>query len=317
MDIRDHRGIKAGAAEALAAAPNYRKLVLLSTGAAAVLSLTASVLSFILDEQIAGTGGLAGLGLRSILSTVQMMLSFATAALLPFWNQGFTSAALKLSRKESAGYGTLLDGFCRFGPVLRLLLLKELLCILLITGCMYVGLSVLSYTPLAFPFYDALSQTDIMNTGVLDEATLASLTDTLLPMLLVCAVLCFIAIIPIFYRLRLAELRIMDEPGCGAIAAALESGRLMHHNCLALLRLDLSFWWFYLADLLIAVLCYGDMILPALGITLPFSENIAYFVFYIIGLLAQILLYWHAWGYVSASYARFYDTLRPPQTPEA
>jgi uncharacterized membrane protein len=314
MSIRDYRGIKASALEALSVAPNHKKLVLLSTGAAAVLSLTTTVLSFILEGQIADTGGLAGLGMRSILSTIQFILSMATAALLPFWNQGFTSAALKLSRKQPTDHSTLLDGFRRFGPVLRLLLLKEILLILLISGCMYLGISVLSFTPLAFPFYDALSQTDAMNTGIMDDATLATLGNAMLPMLLGCAVLCLVVTIPLFYRLRLAELRIMDDPTCGAIAATLESGRLMRHNCLALFRLDLSFWWFYLADLLIAVLCYGDMILPALGITLPFSANVAYFVFYIIGLLSQVLLHWYARSYVSVSYARFYDTLRPPQT---
>ena len=59
MSIRDYRGIKASALEALSVAPNHKKLVLLSTGAAAVLSLTATVLSFILEGQIADTGGLA------------------------------------------------------------------------------------------------------------------------------------------------------------------------------------------------------------------------------------------------------------------
>lgn len=316
MDIQNYRGIKADTAKALNAAPQHKKLVLVSTGVAATLSLAASLLSFLLEGRIADTGGLGGLGLRSALSTVQVLLSLTTAALLPFWNRGFTSGALRLSRKEPADCGTLLDGFRRFGPVLRLLLLKEVLYLILIMSSLYLGFSILSYTPLAFPFYEAVSQTDLLSGGMPDDATVALLGKTLLPILLGSGVLCLAVLTPIVYRLRLAELRVMDEIPCGAIVAALESNKLMHRNCLALLRLDLSFWWFYLAEMLIALVCYGDVILPALGIPLPFSENLAYFAFYIIGLLAQLLLHWYFRGYVSVAYARFYDALQPSRAPD-
>lgn len=313
MHIRDRKGLEEAAAQALRLAPNHKQLVMVSAGAAAGLSLAVSLLSFLLEGQIAQTGGLAGLGLRSVLSTVQTVLFYAVFVLTPFWSMGFTSTALKLSRKQDVTLATLLDGFRRFGPVLRLMLLQGVLYFFLATGCVYIGSSIFAFTPLASPMYEILLESDVLTTGVVDEATLAALTKAIVPVLLGCAVLFALIAIPISYRLRLAELRIMDEKRCGALAAMLESSRAMRRNCVALFRLDLHFWWFYLAEGAVTALCYGDQILPAMGIHLPFSEDVAYFVFFVIGMAAQLVLYWYARARVAVTYAKAYDALRPQQ----
>ena len=51
-----------------------RSLVLLYCGVLAVLTLGSSGLNLYLNDQISGTGGLSGIGLRSVLSTAQSVL---------------------------------------------------------------------------------------------------------------------------------------------------------------------------------------------------------------------------------------------------
>lgn len=313
MDIRNRHGLKAAAADALCAAPDRRKLILLWAGVSTALPLLASVLHFILEFQIADTGGLSGIGPRSILSTLQSLLSFSTSVLLPFWSLGYIAAILRFARRETAGYPCLLDGFRRFGPALRLMLLELFICAVICFLCIQVGSTVLSFTPLAEPVYAFLNDSQqMLLTGVIDESLLAAMTKAMIPILAICGVLCAIVLIPVIYHLRLARLILMDAPRCGALFALRESLLLMRKNCMHLLKLDLSFWWYYLAQVLLSLLCYGDIILPMLGVSLPFNEYAAYFIFYIGALLAQFVLLYYCSARVQTTYALFYDTLRTP-----
>ncbi len=313
MDIHDRHGLKAAAAEALSAAHNHKKLILLWAGVVTALPLLASVLHFVLEFQIADTGGLSGIGLRSILSTIQSLLSISTSLLMPFWTLGYIGLTLRFARRETAGCPCLLDGFRRFGPALRLMLLELAVYAIICFICVQIGSTVLSFTPLAEPVYQVLdSSQQMLLSGVIDESTLLAMTEAMIPILAVCGVLCVAVLIPVMYRLRLTRLIIMDTPRCGALFAVRESLRLMRRNCIHLLRLDLSFWWYYLAQVLLSVLCYGDVILPTLGVSLPFSENTSYFIFYIAALLAQLVLLYYFSARVQTTYALFYDTLRTP-----
>jgi len=313
MDIRDRRGLKAAAEQALDRAPNHKKILLIWAGVNTVLPLLASVISLILNSQISNTGGLSGIGLRSVLSTAQSVLSLSISLLLPFWTLGYTAAVLRFARKQPAEPATLLAGFRRFGSVLGVTLLKALICAAVCIACFYASILFLSITPLANPIYSILKSSEqFLQSGVLDESTLQSTAEAMMPMFAVCAVICCVVVIPVLYRLRLAELRVMDSPRCGAIYAIQESRYLMRRNCTKLFLLDLSFWWFYLLQILLSLLCYGDVLLPMLGVTFPFSDDVAYFVFYIAGLLGQLLLLYCVGNKVQTTYALFYDALRTP-----
>ncbi len=316
MDIRDRRGLMAAADEALACAPDHRKLVLLSTGAAAVVSLLVSLLNFLLAGQIAETGGLAGLGLRSALSTVQSVLSMAVSFVLPFWALGYTAAVLKLARREQTSYGVLFTGFRRFFPALRLLLLKGLLYMALCMVCIYAGSMVLSLTPLATPLYALLLP--LMEAGS-EQAMMEAfnaidpdvLTRAMLPMLIGSGVLCLAVCIPVSYRLRMADMRMMDDAPCGALAAMLISSHIMKGNCRALFKLDLRFWWFYLGEALVAALAWSDVLLPTLGIALPVSADGVFFLSYTLSLGLQLGLHVYARNRIQVTYATVYDSLLP------
>ena len=121
MDIHDRPLLKHTSAQALSAAGSTpRNLVMLHTGVALGFSLLATVLQYILSLGIGDTGGLAGLGMRSVLSSAQSFLQVAGMILLPFWEMGILRALLLISRRQEADKPTLLDGFRRFGPIFRL-----------------------------------------------------------------------------------------------------------------------------------------------------------------------------------------------------
>lgn len=308
MAILDPQALRQQAADRLQAASNQKKLVLIFACVSAGLSLAAGVVSMILDGQIAGTGGLGGLQLRSVLTTVQAMLTFLLLTFIPFWNLGYTSVALKLGRGEAASEQDLLGGFRRFGPGLRLLLLRMLVYFALAFAAVQVASIVLSLTPWANTFYLQMTAMDL-TAAQIDDATLDAMTQAMLPVLIVAGVLYLVALVPVTYRLRLAEYRLMDEPKCGALLAMLQSNRMMKGNCVKLFKVDLQFWWYYLASILIPMLCYGDVLLPAIGINLPFDPMVSFFLFYVASQVAQVLLYWRCRNLVECTYACAYDEL--------
>lgn len=314
MDIQDRRGLKIAAARRLEDAPNAQRIVLLWAGASAALSLLVSFLSFLLDGQIESTGGLSGIGLRSLLETAQSLLSVVSFALLPFWNLGYTACTLRFARGEETTHKDLLRGFRRFRPALRMMVLRYFLYMGIVIGVFYIGLAILSMTPLAGPFYSIIEgQEEALLAGAVSEEVMFSAMESVIPMLVICGIICVVAVLPLFYRLRLAEFRIMDEPECRARAALRDSGRMMRRRRWKLALLDLSFWWYFLAELVAAVLCYGDTILAAIGVELPFGTDAAFFLFYVLGMLAQVLVIYLRGNYVQTTYAMFYQVLRQEQ----
>lgn len=307
--------LRATAAQRLDHAPNEKRLVLLWAGVSAALSLLTGLLTYLLNSGIAGTGGLSGIGLRSILSTAQQILSTATSIALPFWTLGYQRAMLQIARGQRSDDKTLLSGFRRFGPGLRLMLLEGLLLGVAFVFVFYAALLLLFMTPLSDPIYPVLEP--VMDSlmadpySAMDEALMNSLLDAMMPLALCSLSLCMIVLLPLIYRLRLTQLRLMDDPGCGALAAIGTSLQLTKGNCLKLLKLDLGFWWFWLLEGAIAAISYGDSILPMLGIALPISADTAFWLFYVVALAVQVLLYTAFHNRVSCTYALFYDSLLP------
>lgn len=317
MTIPNGRRLRSESRSILARFPHQKKLALLWAGLYAAISLALLLLTAALDSGIAGTGGLSGMGLRSVLSTVQVALSTGVSIAVPFWGFGHVYAMLRLSRGKSASNADLLEGFRRFGPGVRLLLLEGLLYGALFLVCMNVGFSILSLTPLAEPLVEVLTpMMDSIATNpelIMDEAVMASIVDASTGMILGCMVIYAVALTLIGYRLRLAQFRLMDDPACGAMEAIRTSTRYMRHNCMALFRLDLGFWWFYLAEVLVAALSYGNLALPYLGISL--SPAASYLLFGGLSLGLQFAVYWLGRNKVYLTYALAYESLLPPPQP--
>jgi len=309
MTIYDRRELKAQANQAFTASSyNPRKLTLIHTGAAVVLSLILTVLNYILSNRIGQTGGLAGLGLRSVLSTAQMLLGILSMVLMPFWEVGLLFAMLKIARKERVAPFDLLQGFRRFGPVLRLTLLQVLLLVVISILC--VNISSMIY--MLSPFSQQLAQLILSAEGDIVQAQTLLLENpvVLIPLYVIFLVLFAALAIPMLYRFRLAGYLITEDPQLGALAALGTSHRMMRYNRWALFRLDLSFWWYYCLQILCTVLIYGDLLLEAAGIPLPISAEAAFFGTCILSYAGQLLIAWFFGSSVGVTYATAFQALQ-------
>ena len=320
MDLLDRRGLKNAAGDALAQAPrNPKRIILIHTAVSLGIMLLVAVLDYVLSGQIENTGGLSGLGTRSVLTTVQSILQMVQMAVLPFWEIGYLYAAMKMAVKEPAEPGTLLEGFRHFGPLFRVMLLKGLIFLVLGFVCTYVATQIFVMTPLSTPMLEAmapvLNDPTLMESAAGEEALMQvvdqALDDAMLPLLIITGILLCLVYIPISYRLRLVNYSVLENPREGALVAFRRSFRLMRGNCLEMFLLDLSFWWYYLLQILINLVCYGDLILSLAGVSLPWSGELSFFLFYILALAGQFVLYFLARNKVEVTYVTAYHVLSP------
>lgn len=300
---------------------NPKRLVLLHAAIALGSSLLITLLNYVLNLQIAQTGGLSDMGLRLILTTIQVVLELVVMVGLPFWEIGLIFAALCWGRGEEVTFPSLLQGFRRFGSVLGLKLLQGGLFLLMGFVILNFSTTIFLLTPYSKPLLEILEPV-IQTTAnpqqmevLLTPELIASAIEVSTPLLVIFGVLYILAAIPVFYRLRFSEFAVMD--GSGSLSAMVQSVRATQKKSLQLVKLDLSFWWFYLLQLLCIAVSYGDTILGNLGIALPVSADAAFFLFYVLGALCQGLLLWQYQATVLTTYGLAYKAFEGrPLTPE-
>ena len=145
----------------------------------------------------------------------------------------------------------------------------------------------------------------------LETAFAQQVTSAMMPMFLIFGLLYAGLFIPLSYALRMTQYVIIDKPGQGALFAMKESAKMMRGSRMRLFKLDLSLWWWYALSVASTALCYGDTLLPMAGISLPFSEDVAYFVFYILFLIVQFLACYFLRSRIEVVYAQVYNALKP------
>ena len=136
-----------GAAVAGRFRPEGRRLVALYCGVIALLSLGSNGLNLYLDSQIGNTGGLSGLGMRSVLQTIQQALSYVNMFFGPFWSAGFLLAVLGMTRGTAPRLDHLTGGFRRFGRILGGLAFEFLVVIALSMAAINLASIVFALTP--------------------------------------------------------------------------------------------------------------------------------------------------------------------------
>ncbi len=284
-----------------------RHLALLHSGIALGASALLTVMSFLLSKPLAQTGGLSGIGTRTMLTSIQSVLALVLTIAMPFWDMGFIHTTVRLAKGEPAGTKNLLEGFRRFFPVLRLMLLRMMFVGMLAFFCLQIVSTVYLLSPLSnglMAQMEALLTEEMLSAS--DHAALEALLPSLYPVYIFAGVVLIALLIPLFYRFRLADMAIMDSAP-GALAALRQSGKAMKGNALAFFKLDLSFWWYYLLFALAAAIAYGDVALAWLKV--PIDETVAYFGFYALSIAAQLLLAWRCAATVHTTYAEAYLTL--------
>lgn len=284
-----------------------RKLVLFHTAVVLALSLAVLAIDFVLEQQIGSTGGLSGVGMRSVLETVQTVLQQAQIIALPFWQIGWIYASLKIARGETAENKDLLEGFRQFFPQLRLMILKGLIFFGLAFAGVYAGALVATMLP------SAGTLTDLMNPALTDEQWMALFLQMMLPMMIIGGLAALALCVPFFYRFRLAEYFMLERPQLGARVALRASRNLMRGRMWQMMRLDLSFWWFGLMTVAVSALGLADLLLPWMGIELPWTAEISYFITYLLAAAAQLVLYYFCKAKVDVTYAHAYLSLLPKE----
>lgn len=290
-----------------------KTLSLIHSGTALAVSLALTVCNMILAGFIDDTGGLAGIGTRSALQAIQSVLSICSTVALPFWQIGFLFACLGYARKGTVKPASLLEGFRRFGPVLRLLLLEAVIFIAIGIACFNAAGIVIMFTP----FFDtmAAAMEPIMDATVsaetlfADTAIMEAMLKAAIPMYVITGILFFLVAIPLSYRLRMAQFAIMDDAP-GALAAIVSSFRMMRGNCISLFKLDLSFWWFYGLKIVVAIVAYGDTLLALAGVSLPIDPDVLFFIFYGAYIVLELGINWRFGAYVQTAYGHCYDMLK-------
>lgn len=322
MNIRNRNELCGFAGQRLQNVPQLRIITLIFAAVVIGLSALSAFVNYMLGLQIGQSGGLSNLGTRSILSALQSMLPLIQTGVVMCMELGFTAAMLRIARGQYVSHNTLRLGFDRFFVLLRFTILESLIFSGMAIASAYAGVMIFLMSPLSSKAIDLLmpvvSQTTLLDSAVtIPDAVYDSVMEALIPAYVICGILFCIAAIPLMYRLRMSKYVLIDKPAFGAIRAMGESRAMMKHNCMDLLKLDLKLWWFYLASAAATVLCYGDQILPMLGIALPFSEDVAFFLFYGLYWAAQFAIFLFLLPRAEVTYALAYDAVRPQEKPRS
>ena len=314
MDIRNTRQLKELSAGRLANARDGQKIVLYYSLITVAVSAAATGVSYALSRQISETGGLGSMGVRSALTTAQTLLPIAQSVFLMCLTLGYLATMLRIARGQYASPNGMRLGFDRFWVLLRCTLLKGLIFGGVAVASLYVAMMIYMMTPLSDSAVDILMPL-VKNAGAsgiaLDDATYARLMDATMPAMGIFGVLFLALAAPLFYRYRMTDYLIIDRPGAGALAALRDSRMMTKGSRWNLFRLDVSMWWYYAAVLASTAIGYGDQFLPALGITLPFSDTVAYFLFFGAYLAVIFVIYYFLRNRVEVTYALAYDSRRP------
>jgi len=315
MIIPSTKILKKNAAERVAASKNAQQVVLVYIGIVTLAAVLVTIVNYTLNLQINQSGGLGNMGLRSMLSTIQTVLPIVQGAALMCLELGYTSAMLRVFREQYISIRSMKLGFSRFWLLLRTVIFKGFLYMILSVAAFWISMQIFLLTPLSEPVIQIIeplaadpsfSPEQLMELPIMEQ-----LSGAMLPMLLLFGAVYLAMCIPIGYSLRLVNYIIIDKPGISALAAMIESKDMMRGSRMRLFKLDLSLWWWYLLSVLVGLVSYADMLLPMVGVTLPFAGDIAYFLFYALGLISQFALFFLLRNRVEVIYAQVYEARRP------
>lgn len=292
---------------------DFSKLVLIHTSITAGVSLLLTLITW-LSQYIAPEGGLSNMGTQTLLATGQTLLRLASIIIIPFWDAGLIFCALEKIQGRTHSPGMLTEGFHRFIPISISLIVRGISYFFLTVGSFMISSIFTSMLPLPPSVLEELS--------AFIEAPAFPMSENVQFFYQLCMVIWMgvflILLIPKLFLHRLTAYRIMDDSSCNGLQAVLHSRLLMKGKRKKLLLLDLSFWWFYLLELVIMILSMGYLILTQFGITLPMNATIASWLFPIAALLLQLALYYYAKPKLIVTYAVFYRHVLEdnPKAPE-
>ncbi len=310
MSIPSAKYLKKKASNRLQSGNDPKKVVLVYAGIVALSSLVVTVVQDLLDSQISQTGGIQNIGTRSMLTTADTVLTIAQLLLVMCLTLGYTGSMLRIARGQYASPNSLKAGGERIWVLLRTRLLQMLIMTAAAFALCFLVVNVCLLTPLSNRVI-AVMGTVSADVLLADDLALIGFYSAMLPIILIYLV----ALVPLLWYFsctyRMVDYLLIDRPQLGAFGALRESRRMMQGNMKMMLRVDLSFWWYYLLQALVSVLVYLNMVLALFSIGLP--PEVLYWGTVVLYLAADFALRYFFSNKVAVTYALFYDSLCPKQ----
>lgn len=310
MSIPSAKYLKKKASNRLQSGNDPKKVVLVYAGIVALSSLVVTVVQDLLDSQISQTGGIQNIGTRSMLTTADTVLTIAQLLLVMCLTLGYTGSMLRIARGQYASPNSLKAGGERIWVLLRTRLLQMLIMTAAAFALCFLVVNVCLLTPLSnrvIAVMGTVSAEELLSNGL----ALIALYSAMLPIILIYLV----ALVPLLWYFsctyRMVDYLLIDRPQLGAFGVLRESRRMMQGNMKMMLRVDLSFWWYYLLQALVSVLIYLNMVLAPFAIGLP--PAVLYWGTVVLYLAADFALRYFFSNKVAVTYALFYDSLCPKQ----
>lgn len=310
MSIPSAKYLKKKASNRLQSGNDPKKVVLVYAGIVALSSLVVTVVQDLLDSQISQTGGIQNIGTRSMLTTADTVLTIAQLLLVMCLTLGYTGSMLRIARGQYASPNSLKAGGERIWVLLRTRLLQMLIMTAAAFALCFLVVNVCLLTPLSnrvIAVMGTVSAEELLSNGL----ALMALYSAMLPIILIYLV----ALVPLLWYFsctyRMVDYLLIDRPQLGAFGVLRESRRMMQGNMKMMLRVDLSFWWYYLLQALVSVLVYLNMVLAPFAIGLP--PEVLYWGTVVLYLAADFALRYFFSNKVAVTYALFYDSLCPKQ----
>ncbi len=294
-----------------------RKTLLLYAAVAFGLSLLSSLLSMFLNAQIDQQGGLDSLETTAFLESVSSIVNLVLTFALPIWSLGLVSVALGFAQGENVGSKGLLAGFSRPFRGIGLYLLTTLTYAAASAIMVYVGIFLMvpfAETPeldaILAPFVAQLEQNPnlLQDSAFLETLPWADILSCLWVPMLIIGILAALLSLFLSYVLRLAPYYLMDDPEMSPIRAMWKSFLAVIRNLGGFIKLDLSYWWYYLPTLAVDALLLAVLAPSMLG-GQPAEERFVVFLQFV-SFLVACLLYWWKGPKVETTYALAYQTVK-------
>ncbi len=294
-----------------------QKILLLYAAVAFGVSLVAALMNLFLNGQIAQTGGLEGLEVKTLWETTATVSELALAFLSPIWSLGLVSVVLGFARGKDAQPKDLTSGFSRFLAGLGLHFLTILLYILACFIVVYIGTTLMGVladmnrlNTILTPFLPMIEEKPdiIQDPAFLKSLPWQELLACLWLPILVIFLLSAVAVLFVSYRLRLARYYLMDGIGMGPVQAVRKSFSSMKGNVFAFIRLDLSYWWYYGLMILFGTSALAIVIPFLLG--MPQMSDLAAIGIQFLSSIALCALYWWKGAQVETTFALAYENLK-------
>lgn len=314
-----NRELKQQARERLEACPQEKKIGLLYGGSLFVISVVYLLADLLISRLTPQTGGLSTIGTRSFMSALSGILPVVTSLLSMCLGFGYMGGMVRISRGQYASPNALRTGFERFWPLLRLTFFKGLIVLGFSMGAFYLATILFTLSPFSDRLIQALepvvSGGSLLSEGTMEltEGVIEAVNASLLPLMAIFLVIAAVFVVPLLYRLRMTDYVLYDHPEAGALYAIRESKKMMRFHRLSIFKLDLSFWWFYLALALSYALNYAPMFLSVSGISLPVEGEALSVLCFLLSCAAEFVVIYFLRSRMEVTCALAYNRLKPKE----